>query len=150
MEKPTKLPQWASDVDALKNEPTQAKKGTGWTTTTGDTSGIPEKPSLQAFNYWMNNVYENVKYLSEKTTFDLGTPRELVSNTLLPVAGGHIITGEGNATDDLEYIDRSAVVDGDNIFLMAGDFKADSIPKLSTVIKLMKLYQFKSVKSAGD
>ena len=121
MEKPAKLPEWASDIDALVNEPTQGKKGTGWTTTTGDTSGIPEKPSLQAFNYWMNNVYENVKYLNDKSTFNLDSPAELISNTLIPVLGGHVIVGEGGVSDDLEYIDRSPIVDGDNILLMAGD-----------------------------
>ena len=121
MEKPVNLPEWATKVGALVAEPTQSKKEDGWTTSTGDITGTPEKPSLQSFNWWMLNTYENLKYLDEKGTFDLDTPVQLVSNTLLPTLGGHVITGEGGLADDLEYIDRTNILEGDNLVLMAGD-----------------------------
>jgi len=145
MDKPVRLPEWASDIDALINEPTQAKKGTGWTTSTGDTTGVPEKPSLQSFNWYMNTVYENVKYLMEKSTFDLANPISVAGGILTPVVGGHVVVGEGGTVDDLELIDRTPIVDGDTLMLMGGSTispvtivhasAADTVNRIFTVTK---------------
>lgn len=67
MSEPTSYPQWASSPasgDLL--EPIPAKKASGWE----KVAGTPEKPPYQYFNWWMNNVYNWIKFFrSEDGTF---------------------------------------------------------------------------------
>tara|TARA_R100001244_G_scaffold122404_1_gene92046 strand:- start:92 stop:1486 length:1395 start_codon:yes stop_codon:yes gene_type:complete len=48
------LPEWASA--GTKVEPTAAKKTAGWV-------GGGEKPPYQTFNWWQDNVFENINYI---------------------------------------------------------------------------------------
>jgi hypothetical protein len=59
MPKPTKLPEWASDVSAAIVEPAELKKDLGW---------VVEKPPHQFFNWWMNLVFLWTSYFD--TTVD--------------------------------------------------------------------------------
>lgn len=61
--KPTSLPQWADDSSAAREEPSPAKKGKGWE--------FAEKPPHEWFNWWMNNVYLWVGYVSQMDAADL-------------------------------------------------------------------------------
>ncbi len=61
--KPTSLPVWATDSNAAIAEPSVAKKGKGWE--------FAEKPPHEWFNWWMNNVYTWVGYVSELDASDL-------------------------------------------------------------------------------
>lgn len=56
---PSNLPEWATT--GVKVEPTAAKKSLGWV-------GGGEKPPYQTFNWWQDNVFENVAYI--KTVLD--------------------------------------------------------------------------------
>jgi hypothetical protein len=60
MTRPIKLPQWADAPSVPTDivEPSDIKKGLGWTTA----GTIPEKPPYQYFNYWQNLVFNWVSY----------------------------------------------------------------------------------------
>lgn len=59
MERPDKLPIWASE-GAIIEEPLEQKKVKGWG---------PERAYFPFFNYWQNKVYQWIEYLASKPVF---------------------------------------------------------------------------------
>lgn len=60
MAKPAKTPEWDSgELNTV--EPTASHKASGWLLP----GGVPEKPTLQEYNYWMNNVYKWINEVNQ-------------------------------------------------------------------------------------
>jgi len=93
--RPDKLPVWATGTDAEKTEPTTNKREKGW---------ILEKPAYQFFNWWMNLVYNWIKFFKQKQVVHY--------DTKMPVGG--VIAFAGDITK-LPGSDTYLVCDGRKI-----------------------------------
>lgn len=67
---PSTLPEWATT--GTKVEPTAAKKSSGWV-------GGGEKPPYQTFNWWQDNVYQNVEHI-KSILFPYATLQEAIES----------------------------------------------------------------------
>jgi hypothetical protein len=127
MNKPTVLPIWDTN-ETLTVEPDASHKADGWL----KPAGVPEKPPLETFNFWQNNVYKWQAYLEEITDGLLKLGRAqfaYVSTTQISIAGGgylhhgtksqvltidstitHTITTPGTSQYHYIYLDDSAIV----------------------------------------
>jgi hypothetical protein len=72
------LPEWASG--GTKVEPSPAKKASGWV-------GGGEKPPYQTFNWWQDNVYENITYI-QSLVEPYPTLQEAIESTFTGTFGG--------------------------------------------------------------
>lgn len=65
MAKPSKLPEWdATQVNSV--EPDATHKAEGWI----KPAGVPEKPPLETFNYWQNEVYRWLTAINDQGILD--------------------------------------------------------------------------------
>jgi hypothetical protein len=62
MAKPTELPYWDTNESNI-DDPGASRKADGWVL---DGFGIPEKPSVEHFNHWQNNVFKWIDYIENK------------------------------------------------------------------------------------
>lgn len=72
------LPEWASS--GTKVEPTAAKKAAGWV-------GGGEKPPYQTFNWWQDNVYQNMEYV-QSVINPYSTLQDAIESTFTGSIGG--------------------------------------------------------------
>ncbi len=65
MAKPDDLPTWDSN-ETNTIEPDSSRQTGGWLAP----GGVPERPSFQYFNWWMNNVYKWINFVDDELASD--------------------------------------------------------------------------------
>jgi hypothetical protein len=92
------LPEWATDSEALVEEPTAEKQAQGWTTDTNTPEGIGEKPPLEYFNWLARQTYLSLSalYTIVGDITSLGTMAAQNSNSVA-ITGGTIAGTEISA-----------------------------------------------------
>lgn len=73
MTKPSALPEW-NETQVNLTIPDATHKAQGWL----KPAGVPEKPPLETFNYWMNNVYRWLKAINDLGVLDYDNATDYV------------------------------------------------------------------------
>jgi hypothetical protein len=122
MTKPTKYPEWATDVTAIITEPTNTKKQQGW---------VAEKPPEGYFNWLQNLTYEWIKFFDEGgasgiTSYDALSNLESLASTDLTDKQKFYIRGFGV----YEYVSSST----DTVSMESVILPSDSIGRFLLIL----------------